>query len=570
MIGLGERLTRRSIGRGPFGDTVSGDRPDRVRVVEVQPSPPAATPLDLVVLCDLRLPGGTSSGLAEEVRAASRAGYRVGAVQLDVPRLRQARPVHRSLAELIDDGSLVLLVPGEPVTARLTVIRHPQVLVEPLGAPLPVATGRVVMACGQVPWYRPGSWLYDPVEVHRNAVEALGQEPVWWPVTDVVRARLDGVPLADEDWVEVIDLDAWPMCDRSPPPNDAPLVIGRHGRDEPMKWPGTVEELLTVYPADDPGVRVEVLGGADSAVALARTDPTDGASWRSPWVVHPYGSVPVTEFLGGLDVFVYVPHADLVEAFGRTILEALASGLPAVLSPAAAGAFGEVCEVATPAEVPAVLERLRREPPAAWAQRAALGRQVVEERHSHAAFVDRLERLIGPPAELAAGRAGARWDLVPPRCRRERPVVLVVALGIDPDDAIRAVEALAEQRRRRAGFHPVLVITGQVPPNAADLGIECVVVRGRRRHPGPQPWEDWAAIKLRRLVVDHDAESVVVWDLSHPDAWIALGVRTRAPLPMPDRPDPVTSDRTDRDDRPDPTTRRAGLDGVHDPDEAGR
>ena len=94
-------------------------------------------------------------------------------------------------------------------------------------------------------------------------------------------------------------------------------MIGRHGRPDPVKWPRTREELLQAYP-DVPDVRVRVLGGGELAVERLGRTPAN-------WEVIEFGTVEPAEFLHGLDFFVYFHDPDLIEAFGRTIMEAMAA-----------------------------------------------------------------------------------------------------------------------------------------------------------------------------------------------------------------------------------------------------
>ena len=56
--------------------------------------------------------------------------------------------------------------------------------------------------------------------------------------------------------------------------------------------------------------------------------------------VLPFDAMSPRDFLAELDFFVYYHHPNLVEAFGRTILEAIASGLPAVLPPTSSRCLG--------------------------------------------------------------------------------------------------------------------------------------------------------------------------------------------------------------------------------------
>ena len=95
-------------------------------------------------------------------------------------------------------------------------------------------------------------------------------------------------------------------------------MIGRHSRPEPRKWPAPADKVRAAYSVDR-SVRVRILGGTDAAVDVLRELPEQ-------WEALPFGAVSPREFLDGLDAFVYFHHPDLIEAFGRTILEAIAAG----------------------------------------------------------------------------------------------------------------------------------------------------------------------------------------------------------------------------------------------------
>jgi glycosyltransferase involved in cell wall biosynthesis len=78
--------------------------------------------------------------------------------------------------------------------------------------------------------------------------------------------------------------------------------------------------------------------------------------------VRPFDSVSPVDFLANLDVFVHVAHPDMEEAFGRTILEALAVGVPVITEPRFALPFGDAVIACDPREVRTHLERLRTDP----------------------------------------------------------------------------------------------------------------------------------------------------------------------------------------------------------------
>jgi hypothetical protein len=153
------------------------------------------TEYDIVVFTDLRFPGGTPSSLVEELTAATNGGYTVAVLHARSTRPGPGSTVHPRLRELLEDGPIDLLLPGEAVEARVAVIKHPTVFVGPFVGPLPITTDRVVVVAGQVPHYDAGSY-YDPEAVAANVAEALDRAPIWSPVSPLVRTSLDTIFLS--------------------------------------------------------------------------------------------------------------------------------------------------------------------------------------------------------------------------------------------------------------------------------------------------------------------------------------------------------------------------------------
>ncbi len=483
-----------------------------------------STALDILILTDLRFPGGTSTSLVNEIRACD--GYRIGVLQLDSSHLRFGRVFHPALRMLIDQGRVLLIQPGEPVTASLTIVKHPYVFAESLGGKLPVETGKVRIVCGQVPVEGTGRELYSPAAVQANCEEALGVAPVWCPVSPLVRRSLQGyaVPMDSSDWVEVINIEDWrhPISaeERSQTLEDQrPLVIGRHGREDPLKWPGSAPSISLVYP-NEPDFEVRILGGAHTIASLMGELPSN-------WKVAAFGAIEPQEFLRGLDAFVYFPHEDLIEAFGRTVLESLATGILTVVPPHIAETFGDAVVSCSPEEVAPLLRSLRKDPQA-WSERAQHGHTLVAQRFSYATHTQRIHQLIG--AAQASGeespetlRAQPSFSLIPPGLRAQRPVHLLTLLGVETREVQRALHALAAHRKVACGFHPVLVITGPVPPLAQELGIECKSITGQKTWSGEGTWPEYVMLRLRQLASTYEAWSITPFDASHPLAWITLG-----------------------------------------------
>lgn len=353
---------------------------------------------DIVMVTDARLPGGTSASVAEEIRAQAAAGYRTALLQADSPLVRRPRPMSPRLRSSLERGEFELLLGDEPVDADLLVLRHPTVArsIDPANVPAVTATHRLLVA-NQAPGTPAGpeatddqGLRYEPAEVSAHLQDWLGGPVEWVPIGPLVRSDLQAAApdlrQQPDDWVNVIDVNAWRR------PRDGALhripVIGRHSRDHAMKWPATREEVLRVYPDRD-DVEVHVLGGEGRLAALF------GGRTPANWVVHPFGSMPPERFLAGIDVYVYYHHPAWVEAFGRNIMEALASGAPTVLPEHFRPLFEDAALYAAPDEVEGLVRAVHGDR-ARYREAGERATAFVEDRFGHATHLRRLERLAEP------------------------------------------------------------------------------------------------------------------------------------------------------------------------------
>lgn len=112
-----------------------------------------------------------------------------------------------------------------------------------------------------------------------------------------------------------IDMDAFHPADRKP----REFVIGRHSRDILTKFHPDDPELF--HRLADAGCRIRIMGG----------------TCLTPYVRHerielmPVGTESAPDFLRSLSAFIYRPHPDWYEAFGRVVAEAMACELPVVV-----------------------------------------------------------------------------------------------------------------------------------------------------------------------------------------------------------------------------------------------
>lgn len=350
---------------------------------------------DIVMATDFRFPGGTTASVVEELTAQHAEGRTTALLQLASPLIRRPRPFAARIRAQLAAGVTELVPSGRVTRTKLLVIRHPSVLDQlPTRRPQ-VEAEQVVLVVNQVP--RDERTYYDVARVHEHATALFGQAPIWAPISPGVRAAIRAeadVPMTDTDWVNIIDLDT--ANPRTGFVGERP-VIGRHGREHWSKWPATRADILAAYP-DDPQYAVEVMGGAHAVGEILGTLPDN-------WTVHEFNAMPVPDFLARIDFHVYLHHPGLVEAFGRVVLEGLASGAVCFAPPSLEPIFGDAVAYGTPGQVRGFVDRLWSDPQE-YAARSARGVEFVIERFSHRAHRRRIAELIGaaplPATDLTA------------------------------------------------------------------------------------------------------------------------------------------------------------------------
>jgi glycosyltransferase involved in cell wall biosynthesis len=460
---------------------------------------------DVAILSDLRYPGGNSASIVAEVRAQAAAGLSTVLLHLPSPHLRHARPFQSRIVACLRDGLADLAHDDGEVTAKVLLIRQPRIFTaEPAAVPA-IRAEHTIVVLNQPPGDETDAERYYVFEQVRERIERLfggrsdGPAVVWAPISPQVRDNVLRVAprttLPDTDWHEIIDVADWQVERR--PPGPVP-VVGRHGRPDPVKWPRDPGELLQAYP-DSAGVKVRILGGGEIGVRRLGRLPQS-------WDVVEFGAESPRDFLAGLDFFVYFHDPDWVEAFGRTILEAMASGVPVIVGPHFRAVFGDAALYTDPAGVPDLVRRLHADRPAYDAQ-VARARRFVTEQFGSASHVARLASLgILPPR-----RDRAPAERVPIRVTRQSRRVLLV--GGDAE-IVRRFRAIA--RRLPSGLEAVVVagsasladahaagLLTEYLPGAADLGVP------------PARWTGFVRDRLRHLVELYRPRAVLVGGLPH-------------------------------------------------------
>ncbi|RRR96458.1 glycosyltransferase family protein [Glycomyces terrestris] len=349
--------------------------------------------LDIVLVSNLNLLGGTTASNVEEVRAYLRAGLSVGLLHHPVFEWNVGRDVNPKVAELAAEGA-VMLRPGDDVTCDLMIVRFPPSLAKPLDDRPEIKPARTVLLINQTPFesYGPdgGRHFSWDVATVRDNLAAWAGPSTWYAIGPSVRETLErhhadelaGIEFAEDYWFGSLDPDLWRR--EGPREPDGTIRIGRHSRDHPLKWQTIAEDLRAAHP-DGEDFEVHVLGGAESPRRVLGELPAN-------WTEYPFGSVPAIEFLHSLDVAVYFTAEEYVEAFGRSPMEAMAAGLPCVMPPRFRPLFGDGGLYCEPHEVEDVVRGLMADPERYRAQ-SERSLAVVREHFSHEALLRRVAAL---------------------------------------------------------------------------------------------------------------------------------------------------------------------------------
>ena len=468
---------------------------------------------DVAILSDFRYPGGTSASIAAEVHAQAEAALSTVLVHVPSPHQPKTLPFSPRISDLLRDGVATLARDGEPVECKLLLVRQPRIFTEDLAAVPRIRAERTVMVINQPPGDAGNPFRYYDFAAVRDRVHRyFGPRVEWAPISSQVRDQVRQVEpearLAGADWHEIIDVAHW-WRDRDGFVGDVP-VIGRHGRADPVKWPLDPDEILRAYPASS-SVRVRVLGGGEIAVRRLGHRPEN-------WDVVPFGAESPEEFLRTIDFFVYFHDPDLVEAFGRTILEAMASGVPVIIGEHFRPTFADAALYSTPAGVADLVRELYADP-VRYRAVAGRAREFAERRYGHQSHLARLgiRSPLSPPTALSPG--GAK----PAPARR----VLMVS---DNGAGMGHLSRLMAIARRLPADHTAVIATQSYAASVAHgEGFLTEYIPSRKVLQAAHP--RWTAVlrdRLAHLIDLHEPAVVAVDCLPH--AGIVEAVRDHPEL----------------------------------------
>ena len=314
---------------------------------------------DMILVSDLSLLGGTRGCNLGYIDAAVASGRRVALFHWPRGDLRLLPDIDPAYRDRNQHPLVDIITCEEEASCDLLILHHPPVMKHMLDRFPKITAKHGVILVNQLPYQVLGGQniFYEPLIAERDFRKLFGVQPLWAPISTLVRRHLDdqdsGLKMTDFDWLPPISM---PL--RDPPEKidtDRPPVIGRHARDHWTKWPENPALLSAAYMVDT-DVKVRLLGGAHTPNRLLKGIPEN-------WEVFEFDGIPVIEFIESLDFLVHFPHTQYIEEFGRNVAEAMARGIPAVLPPVFRETFHDAAIYCEPEEVGETIRRI-------WADQA--------------------------------------------------------------------------------------------------------------------------------------------------------------------------------------------------------
>ena len=316
--------------------------------------------VDVCIVTNCAFVGGNASTTVTELRAFSAAGLTTIIVHCPVKRsLWKRNWVAERFLPFMDN-----IVPAHDVKfikCHTLIVRGPRMVMTPVFRNLMtrIQGERALYVVNNSAWSENGKALFNWPALHRRVSKIGVPHSHVYPISPIIRDESrralsnSAAPdlLAPIDWPPAFEVDNFRFAPR--PRLTAPIVIGRHARDHEGKWLEDAGEIRAAYPCRN-DIVVKIMGGAETVRKRLGALPPN-------WVVEPFGTRGVADYLSQLDVFVNFPARARDEAFGRTVIEAILSGLPVILPPPFEPTFGDLALYCEPHQVAELIERLASE-----------------------------------------------------------------------------------------------------------------------------------------------------------------------------------------------------------------
>lgn len=350
---------------------------------------------DVVMVSDFVIKGGSNMSNLEEIKALKLLGLNVGLVHMPHYKTDPLKHINYSIRELIDGTQVRIITSEEIVTCDLMVLRFPPVLQERQRHIPTINANKINVIVNQTPmknYSTEAEMLYDINTCRDNLKHYFPGSATWYPIGPLVRealtnyhsAELSNITLAEDNWTNIIDIKEWKREKR--PEKHSKIRIGRHSRDDYLKWPVTSDEIRKIYPDSDE-FEICILGGASAPTRIMGALPEN-------WLVFKYGEIKPKHFLEQLDLFVYYTHPDLIESSGRVIIESMAVGVPVIMPEQYRVLFEEAAIYAKPDDVAKAINDFMSND-IYYEEQVKKAHRFIEANFSYANYTARLEKIMG-------------------------------------------------------------------------------------------------------------------------------------------------------------------------------
>jgi len=343
---------------------------------------------DIVLVVDPRFSGGTSSAMATDARIFQKLGRSIGLIFVTSGYLNTSgQTPNADVLALLDLPNIKQIKPNQTAQTKIAFLHHPMVFSTGIQEQPKLKAEKLVLVTHHLPFRGDGSLQYNPVSTSRQIKRLFGRAPLWAPVSGVCRNQLLSftpfLKLTSQDWPNVFDHQAW-TPERKKLADDV-IRIGRHGRDDLLKWPPSRSEIEDSLPKG-PGHTVHVMGCPTADLNALGVDTSD-------WDIVPFDGLPVAQFLDQLDIFIYHFHPNVMESFGRTVAEAMLMETVCILDPRLEPTFGDLAFYCAPQDTQKMIDQLLLDPQKA-AQAGARGREAILTNYGIGSISKRFSNLI--------------------------------------------------------------------------------------------------------------------------------------------------------------------------------
>ena len=320
---------------------------------------------------------------------------RLGVLQFQSAKLRSATYTngHPEMLRLLQARTIEQVIATDADATEALVITEPTLLNFVNHTPLALtAKSLYVVATEELltPQSSPQAIGYYPQFVTEYLQKLTGLEPVWIPVSDLVRQWFIEFHPQEQLTPDNLGIVVPGSAENGPRTyfrSNLP-VIGRFAGADRSKWPADLADFAAAYP-DSPEVEIRTCG----RIARELRGAVVGQK-NNNWLTFDYGEIPVSAFLNSLDFYVnFDQEAGMADSLNEIRL-ALAAGLVVILPEHYREYFGEAALYCRPQQVQGLVLELYSDPPQYFAQ-SARAIQYVLEKFSPQAAATRLLNIIG-------------------------------------------------------------------------------------------------------------------------------------------------------------------------------